>query len=97
MINEKYSSYTGRITYRDIEFDFSFDGDNLKLIPPDDRKTEIMWDWGIESIALGVKKGPQSLYLDQTFLKGACFETGKEIINGLEFTIPFWKYKLLDI
>lgn len=80
MINEKYSAYTGRITYRDIEFDFSFDGDNLKLIPPDDKKAEVMWEWGMESIAPGVNIGPRPLCLNQTFLKGPCFETGKEII-----------------
>lgn len=38
-------TYSGVCTYRDIDFTFIFDGDELRLIPPVDKKETIRMDW----------------------------------------------------
>lgn len=36
--------YTGTLTYRQIEFSFVFDGEELRLIPPKNKHHEVhMW------------------------------------------------------
>lgn len=33
--------YTGKIKYRDVDFEFVFDGAELRLVPPLEKKEEI--------------------------------------------------------
>lgn len=37
--------YTGTLTYRNVEFTFVFDGEELRLIPPKDKAEEIFHQW----------------------------------------------------
>ena len=42
---EEIDLYTGTLLYKDISFTFAFDGSELRLIPPKEKKHVIEWDW----------------------------------------------------
>ena len=44
------TTYTGKLQYRDVDFSFVFDGQELRLIPPDNKKREIELDWLMTNI-----------------------------------------------
>ena len=48
---DEYTLYTGKLTYRDIDFSFAFDKETLRLIPPDEKRHTIEWDWKMKPIA----------------------------------------------
>ena len=74
----EYNTYTGVITYKDIEFTFVFDKKELKLIPPKDKKDEVR-NWFRKSIATGVYVSGDPLYITE-ILYGSVNETVHNII-----------------
>lgn len=74
------TTYTGKLQYRDVDFSFVFDGQELRLIPPDNKKHEIQKDWLMTNIGKGIYTFGNSLKMDKPFLVGKCNENGKKII-----------------
>ena len=74
------TTYTGKLQYRDVDFSFVFDGQELRLIPPDNKKREIELDWLMTNIGNGVYTYGNPLKMDKAFLIGKCNENGKKII-----------------
>ena len=57
-----------------------FDGQDLRLIPPDDKKHEIEMEWLMTPIGNGAYTFGNSLKMDEPFLIGMCNENGKKIV-----------------
>lgn len=74
------NTYTGTLKFKDVDFVFVFDGSELVLIPPKERKHDIMWGWLKEEISPGVYTSGDPLTVDVPFLDGSCNETGKRLI-----------------
>lgn len=74
------TTYTGKLQYRNVDFSFVFDGKELRLIPPDDKKREIEMEWLLTPIGKGVYTFRNSLKMDDPFLIGQCNENGKKMI-----------------
>lgn len=74
------STYTGNLQYRGVNFSFVFDGQELKLIPPSDKKEEIELEWLMTHIGDGISISDVQLKMDKYFLVGECNENGKKII-----------------
>ena len=73
-------TYTGSCTYRDINFTFVFDGKELRLIPPADKKKTIRQEWIMTPLAKGVYTMGDPLTMDEPYLTGHCNETGTDFI-----------------
>ena len=74
------SLYTGKLTYKGIEFSFVFDKEKLQLIPPDDKKQEIEWNWKHKAIGNGAYTFADPIPVGVDFLIGNCNETQHRII-----------------
>lgn len=72
--------YTGKLNYKNIEFDFVFDKEELRLIPPTDKRTEVRFG------VLMKKNGEGPAYtfalpnMDEPYLIGKCNESGQTLI-----------------
>ena len=73
-------TYSGVCTYRDIDFTFVFDGDELRLIPPVDKKETIRMEWIMTSLGKGVYTIGAPMTMDEPYLIGHCNETGNDFI-----------------
>lgn len=73
-------TYTGNLKYRDIDFLFVFDGQDLRLIPPENKKHEININWFMTEIEKGRYTFGGSSKMDKPFLIGKCNENGRKII-----------------
>lgn len=74
------TTYTGKIQYRNVNFTFMFDGQELRLIPPDDKKNEIEMKWLMTPIGNGTYTFGNSLRMDEPFLIGRCNENGNKMV-----------------
>lgn len=74
------TTYTGKLQYKSINFSFVFDGQELRLIPPDDKKREIEMEWLMTPIGNGAYTLGSSLRIDEPFLIGKCNENGRKMI-----------------
>lgn len=72
--------YTGFLEYRNIEFQFVFDGELLTLITPKQHQHEVEWEWLKEEIGPGVYTCGKPLTVDVPFMSGRCYETNKQMI-----------------
>lgn len=77
---EELTFYTGALQYRDIDFKFAFDKDELRLIPPKEKEHEIEWEWGRRSLGNGVYTWGGPLSVGANFLIGECNETRHRIV-----------------
>ncbi len=75
------TTYTGKIQYRNVNFTFMFDGQKLRLIPPDDKKHEIEMEWLMTPIGNGAYTFRNSLKMDEPFLIGRCNEKQNGLFN----------------
>jgi hypothetical protein len=73
-------TYSGICTYRDIDFTFVFDGEELRLIPPPDKRKTIRMEWIMTPLAKGVYTMGEPLTIDEPYLTGHCNETGTEFV-----------------
>lgn len=78
-ISKEYDIYTGKLKYRGIEFSFIFNLKNLKLIPPEDKKT-ISWEWQHKETITGIHTLADPITVGEKVLVGICNETNTEII-----------------
>ena len=51
---DDFSVYTGKLKYRGIDFTFAFNGEELRLIPPDNKVNEIQMEWLMKLIGEGL-------------------------------------------
>ncbi len=71
--------YTGKLTYKEIEFSFVFDSGSLRLIPPAERKHEVCM-WFMKKLADGAYTFGDLVYIEDDFLIGKCNENCQKII-----------------
>lgn len=77
--------FTGYLTFRNIDFTFTFDGDVLRLIPPKDKEKEIFESWTLPSLpgffnASGPTKKINELQMKKALLVGRRSESESVII-----------------
>lgn len=77
---EELDFYTGTLLYKDIHFTFAFDKSELRLIPPEEKKHVVEWDWKMKEIRPGVSTFADPIPVEDTFLIGDCNETKHKII-----------------
>ena len=75
----KLDFYTGYLIYKDILFSFSFYNDELRLIPPNDKISEIS-RWGLKKIESGGYIPGDSILIEDEYLVGTSNETGNLIV-----------------
>ena len=71
--------YTGTLTYKQIEFSFVFDGEELRLIPPKDKHHEVHM-WFMKPLGNGAYTFGDPLYVEDDYLIGKCNENCQKII-----------------
>lgn len=76
---EDFNIYSGKLNYKDICFDFVYDKQELRLIPPTDKKPEIR-NWKMKELAPGVFTMGDPLTIDSPYLEGAINETAQKVI-----------------
>lgn len=74
------TTYTGKLQYRNVDFFFIFDGQELRLIPPDNKRHEIQREWLMTPLGNGEYTFGNSLKMDEPFLSGECNENGNRMI-----------------
>ena len=67
-MDEDLDLYTGTLIYREIEFTFSFDEKELRLIPPADKRHVVEWDWKMKEIASGAFVFDDPIPIEEPFL-----------------------------
>ena len=77
---EELDLYTGTLSYKDISFTFVFNKIELRLIPPEEKRRVIEWDWMMKEIRPGVSTFADPIPVEEPFLIGNCFETKSAII-----------------
>ena len=77
---EELAFYTGTLQYRDIDFTFAFDKNELRLIPPREKENEIEWDWGWKPLGNGAYTLGNPIPVGVDYLIGECNETRHRII-----------------
>ena len=70
--------YTGRLTYKEIEFTFVFDKKKLKLIPIKEKRDDVA-NWFRKKITPEVYTNADPIYINEVLI-GYCVETGCNII-----------------
>lgn len=71
---------TGVTKYKEIDFTFVFNGENLRLIPSTESTSKIENEWIMTSIADGVLIHNTELKMEDSFLIGRCHENQKEFV-----------------
>lgn len=71
--------YTGMLTYKEIEFSFVFDGEELRLIPPKDKHHEVHM-WFMKPLGKGAYTFGDPVYIENDYLIGRCNENCQKII-----------------
>lgn len=71
--------YSGELIYKGINFSFIFDGEQLRLIPPKDRKQEIEM-WFIRPIGKGTYIDGDPLHIEDKYLVGTCNENYRKML-----------------
>ena len=71
---------TGTLTYKETEFCFVFDYNELRLIPSKEKRREIFDHWIMKEISEGMYTVGDPLVMEEKYLVGRCNEDGKKII-----------------
>lgn len=77
---DDFSIYTGQLKYKDIDFTFVFNGEELRLIPPEGKKREVRMEWLMKPLGKGAYTIGNPLYMEEPYLIGRCNETAKAMI-----------------
>ena len=59
------NTYSGICKYKDIDFTFIFSGEELRLVPPADKREIIQTDWVLTPLAKGVYTRGDPLTMDE--------------------------------
>ena len=90
--------YSGKLTYKNIEFDFVFDGKELRMIPPESKQEEVrMWSW--DELANGITRyTPHIEYIEEDYLKGTINENNTTIFFfSKKCVIGHYQFYILSI
>lgn len=72
---------TGSLFFKEIDFTFVLDQEELHLIPPEEKRKVIEWEWKLKKLG---EKGPyvpaDPIYIKESQLIGRCNETGNKIV-----------------
>ena len=79
-MRQQVGMYTGKLTYQDIEFTFAFDGEELHLIPPDEKKHEFFMGHMMRYLGNGLYVNGDPLVMREPFLVGECNEINNVIV-----------------
>lgn len=104
-MSKEFDIYTGELEYKGINFTFMFDKKELRLIPPKEKRHEIVYTWFAKEISPGCYAFGELPCMEVPFLEGKCNEDGKKIIFIVKqggaigryntvLTIPFVGYIL---
>lgn len=77
---EELDLYTGTLLFRDINFTFAFDKKDLRLIPPEDKARDVVWNWHFKEIKPGVSTFADPIPVEEPYLIGECNETNCRIV-----------------
>ena len=72
--------YTGVTKYKNIEFTFVFNGEDLRLIPTTENVRKIETEWLMTPITKGTFIPNTDLKMEDSFLIGRCHESGKRVV-----------------
>ena len=72
--------YTGQLIYKDIDFSFVFDGNELRLIPQKEESKKIHEEWIMKPLGKGIYTMGDPLEMDSPYLVGKCNENGHTMI-----------------
>lgn len=72
--------YSGKLEYRDIIFDYVFDGGTLRLIPPTELKSQLYYDWFMKKIGDGAYTMAEPPMMEEPYLIGKNNEDGRRMI-----------------
>lgn len=76
----EFNMYSGTCKYKDINFTFIFNGEELQLVPPPDKRETILTKWLLTAIAPGAYTVRTPLTVDEPYLIGTCNETDSTFI-----------------
>lgn len=79
-INSENNVYTGSLKYNDMDCQFVFSNDELRLIPLFEDQVDYMWAFGMKEISKGVYTFENQPRMEQNILIGKCNENGKQFI-----------------
>jgi hypothetical protein len=77
---EKADVYTGQLTYREINFVFVLSGETLRLIPPDEKRKNVAWDWAMKPLDNGSYIFADPIPVGEDCIVGRCNETNNKIV-----------------
>lgn len=75
----KFEIFSGKLKFKDIDFDFVFDCDILRLIIPKDKQSQIL-SWIGRKTEGGIEINAPSDYIDEQVISGSINETGSKIV-----------------
>ena len=79
VIVDELNVYSGKVNYRDICFDFVYDNQELRLIPPSDKKEEVK-HWRMQELSKGFYTMGEPIVMAEPYLEGTINETGQSIV-----------------
>ena len=79
-MSEELNLYTGKLNYKDIDFSFAFDQNELRLIPPDDKRHTVEWEWTMKPLGNGKYVFADPMQVGVEWLEGECNETKSKIV-----------------
>lgn len=79
-MTREFNMCSGTCKYKDINFTFIFNGEELQLVPPPDKRETILTEWLLTAIAPGAYTVRTSLTMDEPYLIGTCNETDSTFI-----------------
>lgn len=79
MSSNELDIYTGTLIYKEIEFSFTFDKEQLRLVPSKNKQQEVHL-WFMKSLAKGVYTSGDPVYIEDDYLIGICNESRQKII-----------------
>lgn len=72
---------TGSLLFRDIDFTFVLEQEELHLIPPEGKRSIIEWEWKLKKLEPNGPYVPADpIYVNESQLIGSCNETGNKIV-----------------
>ena len=74
------NTYSGTCEYKNIDFTFIFSGEELRLVPPLDKRDTILTNWILTPLEKGVYTRGNPLTMDEPYLTGKCNETGTTFV-----------------
>lgn len=76
---DELNVYSGKVNYKEICFDFVYDKQELRLIPPSDKKEEVK-HWRMHELSQGCYTRGEPIIMEVPYIEGTINETGQSIV-----------------